>query len=110
MKFSAPRIGLISAVVITLSSLTTGAYTRETEHGARFVCADGEQFSATLSPHNARLHIGSGVFVLQRQPAPSGARYTSDEISLWTSGDEASLERVGLPAQHGCRAATTSRL
>jgi membrane-bound inhibitor of C-type lysozyme len=60
-------------------------------------CSDDTAFSLAFDRDagQARMDLAGLQFVLRREPAASGLRYTGDVLSVWIKGDAAQIDIQG---------------
>ena len=72
------------------SRVPTEAQDRAAETSHEFSCDSGESLRLRfLGPETVEVSVGDSIFVLQRTPTASGARYASAEAEFWNKGEEA---------------------
>lgn len=85
--------------------LAGSAYTgdaHDTPRTVRYVCDDGGRFAAEFESGHVRVRSGTGIFMLAREAADGGARYTDGTLMLWTHGSDATFEHAGVAARSRC--------
>lgn len=105
--FARPRLAVFFWAFALGSGLLAGsAYTGDAQdapHTVRYECNDGGRFAAEFEPGHVRVHSGTGIFMLVRQPAEAGTRYTDGTLMLWTDGLNTTFEHAGVAARSRCR-------
>ncbi|BDG03126.1 META domain-containing protein [Anaeromyxobacter oryzae] len=69
---------------------------------ASYACADGKRAWVVYTPGRARVLAGPDVLDLAELTSGSGARYRAGEITWFTKGTEAFLERAGAKVLADC--------
>lgn len=96
------RIAGVALFLLVTSALTTTAYTSDAPMPVTYVCAQGDRFTVEYHGQHARLRHGTGVFVLSKEAATDGSRYSDGRLMLWTHGEEATLEPGGPTSRGVC--------
>lgn len=102
------RFAGFALFLLVASALTTTAYTRDAPMAVTYVCAQGDRFTVEYRENHARLRHGTGIFVLGKEDADDGTRYSDGSLILWTSGAKATLEPSGPTSRGPCVSADHS--
>lgn len=94
------RLAGLALVLLVASALTTTAYTRDAPVAVTYVCEQGDRFTVEHRESHARLRHGTGIFVLGKEDADNGSLYSDGKLTLWTNGEQATLEPSG-PTSRG---------
>lgn len=91
------QLAALSALLIGAASLAGTAWTRDSSHVVSYVCPSGEQFTVEYLHAHIRLRTGAGIFALAGQQIAGGEKYSDGYTVFTVHGDQALLERPGLP-------------
>lgn len=94
------RLAAVVFFLLIASAVTTTAYTRDAPLAVSYVCAQGDRFTVEYREDHARLRHGTGIFVLGKESADEGSRYSDGNLTLWTNGETATLAPDG-PTSRG---------
>jgi len=67
-----------------------------------FYDCDGRRFTVRVHADTASVMVPDRTFVLLREPAASGEKYSDGSTTFWSKGDEATLTLAGR-TYTGCR-------
>ncbi|HJV24268.1 MAG TPA: MliC family protein [Aromatoleum sp.] len=96
------RFAALCGLIASAGMLAGTAYTRDATRVINYACKNGEQFSVEYLGDHVRLRTGAGIFALSHQTAVDGEKYSDGQTVFWAHGQQASLERPGLPASGDC--------
>ncbi|MGA9379716.1 MAG: MliC family protein [Phormidium sp.] len=93
-------------MVVAIASLPA---TAEQQQVSRYQCSNGKTFEAQYSPETAQLKLGENqTLTLKQIPSASGVRYSNDNTTLFTKGNEAFIEVENQVVFAGCVAQNTT--
>ena len=93
-------------MVVAIASLPA---TAEQQQVSRYQCSNGKTFEAQYSPETAQLKLGENqTLTLKQIPSASGVRYSNDNTTLFTKGNEAFIEVENQVVFAGCVAQDTT--
>ncbi|NMG31143.1 MliC family protein [Aromatoleum evansii] len=98
------HLAALSALLIGAGALAGTAWTSEGSRVVSYTCPGGEQFTVEYLDGHVRLRTGAGIFALTGEKTAGGGKYSDGYTLLSASGDQATLERPGLPDSQACRA------
>lgn len=94
------------ALALGFGLLAGSAYTgdaHDAPRAVRYQCEDGGRFAAEFDAAHVRVRSDTGIFMLVRQPADTGSRYTNGTLVLWTDEHDTTFEHIGVAARTRCR-------
>lgn len=98
------QLAALSALLIGAGSLAGTAWTRDGSRIVSYTCPGGEQFTVEYFEGHVRLRTGAGIFALTSEKTAKGEKYSDGYTVLSATGDQAVLERPGLPESPTCSA------
>lgn len=102
-------IKLAAFLLPMVVAIATLPATAEQQQVQRYQCSNGKTFEAQYSPEIAQIKLGENqTLTLKEIPSASGVRYTDNNTTLFTKGNEAFIQVENQVVFAGCVAQDTT--